>query len=42
MFLMVFKLALDFVWLLPSWLVILLVAELFSAWEILKGYGMSE
>ena len=37
-----FKLALDFTWLLPNWLLVFLVVEIFSVWGFLKEFGVVE
>ena len=36
------KLALDFTWLLPNWVLVLLATEMFSAWGFLKEFGIIE
>lgn len=42
MFLVAFKLAIDFTWLIPTWFLIILATEVFSAWEFLKELGLIE
>lgn len=42
MFLVLFKLAIDFSWLIPTWILIILATEIFSAWGILKEFGIVE
>ena len=42
MFLVLFKLAIDFSWLIPTCVLIVLGTELFSAWELLKELGLIE
>lgn len=36
MFLVVLKLAVDFTWLIPTWVLVILATEVFAAWGFLQ------
>jgi hypothetical protein len=42
MVIVVLKLLVDFSWLLPTWLIIILGIEIFSVWGLLREFGVLE